>query len=808
MIIVENNKSKVQNKVEAKKIEKVIFYLFIVSVFLLTVAIYILSPKQEFFHKLANNDVWFGDGWVYTDTGERIKSGNEQYIVLDAINDEVTFSKIVERDASDEDYLCMRVKAQNMEIKLNDTLFYEHSIKEEYREQAADMYMMRHVAAKGIKKGDKLIITLKNDNTEEFIVQYLAMGDRYAITNYICKCSAVSIIMCVIAFMLIVLNLIVSYFPSILARIQGRDTLKWLTLFLCASIVYISFNSGLLDSLFERTSFNNWMSDISLLMLPMPFIMYTHYAFFPGHVRYQVLATFNFIVTVCSIIGFVFGSYSLTKSFTYIHLIIAVGVVMCVFSFVEERLMPSLEVIIGYVALCGAAIVGVIIYRSNWMYQSATIFGYGLDIFCMCMLIWTIRSSYEMNKTREEMDKEIMKREKIAAEKANEHKTKFLSQMSHEIRTPLNAMLGMNELISKETDNETIRKYSANIHSAGRTLLALINDVLDFSKIESGKLDIVLSDYSLSSVLNDVVLMTQERALDKKLEIKLYIGDDVPDLLYGDEVRIKQIILNLMTNAVKYTEKGWIKLDLRAIYDKDEIEKSDVINLKISVIDSGIGIKKEELSVLFKEFERLDVHKNNTVEGTGLGLPITARLVSLMDGSIDVHSEYGIGSSFVVTIPQKVINPDPIGDYQKRFEKFRNPGAVHKETEEVKFTGKKVLTVDDNEMNLEVISSILELMDIEVSKSNGGREAKERLRREKFDLVLTDDMMPDINGTQLMEWIKKSSNEINYTTPVVVLTANAVVGAREDYFKKGFDDYMTKPIDIDILQKILMKYLK
>ena len=162
----------------------------------------------------------------------------------------------------------------------------------------------------------------------------------------------------------------------------------------------------------------------------------------------------------------------------------------------------------------------------------------------------------------------------------------------------------------------------------------------------------------------------------------------------------------------------------------------------------------------------------------------------------------------MVTIPQKVINPDPIGDYQKRFEKFRNPGAVHKETEEVKFTGKKVLTVDDNEMNLEVISSILELMDIEVSKSNGGREAKERLRREKFDLVLTDDMMPDINGTQLMEWIKKSSNEINYTTPVVVLTANAVVGAREDYFKKGFDDYMTKPIDIDILQKILMKYLK
>jgi CheY-like chemotaxis protein len=410
---------------------------------------------------------------------------------------------------------------------------------------------------------------------------------------------------------------------------------------------------------------------------------------------------------------------------------------------------------------------------------------------------------------REEADHVIMQRDKKAAEDASEQKSRFLSHMSHEIRTPLNAMLGMNELIMHETDYDKIRKYSANLQSAGRTLLALINDVLDFSKIETGKMDIIETDYSLSSTLNDVVLLIQGRASDSGLEFRLDIDSGIPDVLRGDEVRIKQIIINLMTNAVKYTKDGWIELSVS--FNKPEnFLDDDRIELVIRVSDSGIGIKKEDMSKLFKEFERLDRKKTNNIEGTGLGLSITSRLITLMNGKINVESEYGKGSTFVAVIPQKVVSDVPIGDYKKRFEILSNEEAEKdmESLENMRFPGKSIYVVDDNEMNLDVIASILEMLDIHVERANGGQEAIDHLSANVYDLILTDDMMPEVDGTELMRYLKEHEENVSHNTPIVVLTANAVVGAREDYIKKGFNDYLTKPIDIDVLQKILIKYLK
>jgi CheY-like chemotaxis protein len=410
---------------------------------------------------------------------------------------------------------------------------------------------------------------------------------------------------------------------------------------------------------------------------------------------------------------------------------------------------------------------------------------------------------------REEADHAIMQRDKKAAEDASEQKSRFLSHMSHEIRTPLNAMLGMNELIMHETDYEQIRKYSTNLQSAGRTLLALINDVLDFSKIETGKMDIVESDYSLSSTLNDVVLMTQTRATDKGLEYRLDIDSSLPDVLRGDEVRIKQIVVNIMTNAIKYTKEGYIEL---AVYpsNKSEYLDEDNLNLVIRVTDTGIGIKQEDMKKLFTEFERFDRNKNNNIEGTGLGLSITSRLVELMHGEIDVKSEYGKGSIFTVTIPQYIVSNVPIGDYKKRFDILTNENEKREKQslENMKFTGKRVYVVDDNEMNLEVIASILELLEIHVDKAGGGKEAMEHLDHNSYDLILTDDMMPEVGGTELMQYLHNNKESASNKTPIVVLTANAVAGAREEYINNGFDDYLTKPIDIDVLQKILVTYLK
>ncbi len=376
--------------------------------------------------------------------------------------------------------------------------------------------------------------------------------------------------------------------------------------------------------------------------------------------------------------------------------------------------------------------------------------------------------------------------------------------MSHEIRTPLNAILGSNELILHETKDSSIRKHAADIQSAGRTLLALINDILDFSKIETGKIDIITSDYSLASVLNDVVAMIKDRVIKAGLELRLDIDPTLPELLYGDEVRIKQIILNLMTNAVKYTEKGWIELCVRKREVSNYIDEENIL-LDIRVSDSGVGIRKNEIPKLFVEFERLDLLKNRSVEGTGLGLNITSRLVTLMDGKLNVESEYGKGSSFCVVIPQRVVSSTPLGDYKNQFQ-VQNEEPESLDT--MCFPGKKVYVIDDNEMNLEVIASILEMLDIEVSRADGGVVAAKHLDQEKYDLILTDDMMPEMSGTDLMQYLHRNQESVSHSTPIVVLTANAVTGAREEYIKKGFDDFMTKPIDIDVLQKILMKYLK
>jgi signal transduction histidine kinase/CheY-like chemotaxis protein len=495
--------------------------------------------------------------------------------------------------------------------------------------------------------------------------------------------------------------------------------------------------------------------------------------------------------------------------YIYVHLIVAIGMVMCIVSFIEERMVPTPEVVIGYGSVIGCALLSILCYWKAIIYPASIAFGFGLLIFCICMLIWIVRSRHEFNKMREEADHIIMQRDKKAAEDASEQKSRFLSHMSHEIRTPLNAMLGMNELIMHETDYEQIRKYSANLQSAGRTLLALINDVLDFSKIETGKMDIVDSDYSLSSTLNDVVLMTQSRATDKGLEYRLDIDSTLPDVLRGDEVRIKQVMINIITNAIKYTKEGFIELDVYFTRPTNNLDE-DTINLIVKVSDSGIGIREEDKNRLFKEFERFDRNKNNNIEGTGLGLSITSRLVGLMKGRIDVESVYGEGSTFTVTIPQQVVSDVPIGDYKKRFDILTNENEKKEmqSLESMSFAGSTVYVVDDNEMNLEVIASILELLEIKVEKANGGREAMEHLDAHSYDLILTDDMMPEVGGTELMQYLHGNEQSASHSTPIVVLTANAVAGAREEYINKGFDDYLTKPIDIDVLQKILIKYLK
>lgn len=392
-------------------------------------------------------------------------------------------------------------------------------------------------------------------------------------------------------------------------------------------------------------------------------------------------------------------------------------------------------------------------------------------------------------------DKKLLEIEKDAANASNKAKSVFLANMSHEIRTPMNAIIGMDEMILRTSPGEPIRKYALDIQSAGKTLLFIINDILDLSKIESGKMELVLVEYGFASVMNDVVNMTMKKAQDKSLDFNLSVAEDIPSILYGDEIRIRQIMLNLINNAIKYTQKGSVSVTVS--YD------ASTEMLVLSVSDTGIGIKEEDLGKLFGSFSRLEEDKNRNIEGTGLGLNITMRLVKMMDGEIDVSSKYGEGTTFTARMKQKVVDDTPIGDFAL------NLMRTQEEKEEYKPSliapSAKVLVVDDNDMNLEVMKGLLMDTEINITTAESGRECIDYLKKQTYDMVFLDQMMPEMSGVDTLEYIKKE--RLVKDTPIIALTADAIVGARDNYIKEGFTDYLSKPVIYEELEALLLKYL-
>lgn len=386
------------------------------------------------------------------------------------------------------------------------------------------------------------------------------------------------------------------------------------------------------------------------------------------------------------------------------------------------------------------------------------------------------------------------------AERANEAKSRFLSNMSHEIRTPINAVLGMNEMILRESEDQQILSYASNIQSSGKTLLFLINDILDLSKIESGKMEIIPVTYELSAVIMDLWNVICLRAEEKGLELSVELDETIPGVLYGDDVRIRQIVTNLLTNAVKYTPEGSVKLILACEY-QDE----DHILLKISVKDTGMGIRKEDMGKLFESFQRLDEKKNRNIEGTGLGMNITMSLLKMMDGDMKIESEYQKGSTFQALIPQKIVSRVPVGNFCA----IREKNAQQAGRKKGSFTAPQasLLVVDDNAMNLTVFKALLKRTQMQVTTAESGRQCLEYIRQKKFHIIFMDHMMPEMDGIETLHRMNSLAEHKNRDTPVIALTANAVAGAREEYLSEGFCDYLTKPIDAELMEQTICRYL-
>ncbi len=396
-------------------------------------------------------------------------------------------------------------------------------------------------------------------------------------------------------------------------------------------------------------------------------------------------------------------------------------------------------------------------------------------------------------------EKDRVNRQKTEIEELNKAQSRFFSSMSHEIRTPINSILGLNEVILRQEDaSEEIRSDAGYIQGAGKVLLALVNDILDFSRIEAGRMDIVPVDYKVAEMMSEVVNMIQLQARGKGLSLEAHIDPDTPSVLFGDEIRIRQIIVNLLNNAVKYTESGTVGIDLAS-----EEAGDGLIKLVITVSDTGIGIRKEVLPTLFDAFARMDQEKNRKIEGTGLGLSIVKQLVDLMDGEIVVDSVYGEGSTFKVTLSQKVIDAKTIGDIN-----IMEQAARHN-TYRSMFTAPEadILIVDDTRMNLMVEKKLLRETKVRIDTAMSGREALELTAKKRYDVILMDHLMPEMDGIECLGLMRSRPDDMCAGVPVIVLTANAGRENVEQYKEAGFEDILSKPVSGRALEEALIRFI-
>ncbi len=439
-----------------------------------------------------------------------------------------------------------------------------------------------------------------------------------------------------------------------------------------------------------------------------------------------------------------------------------------------------------------------VVVANSWMdiYGQVIFFGFAFFVIYLICIWLVVKLVDNLLKWQAEVQSKLKSAAKTALA-AGQAKSQFLAQMSHEIRTPINAVIGMNEMILRESNDKDIRDYAENISAAGRTLLNLINSILDFSKIEDGKMEIIPVRYETLNMIDDLVNMIYEKANKKKLSLVTKINPNLPKTLFGDDMRIKQVITNILTNAVKYTKQGTVTLTMSG-----EFIDNDVYMLYVSVKDTGIGIREEDIEKIFQSFIRLDETKNKNIEGTGLGISIVKELLSMMNSKLEVSSVYGKGSEFSFKLPQTIIDRTPVGIYgehhnERKFKRI--------ETKFIKAPGARILAVDDTSMNLKVINGLLKRNLIVPDIADSGEKCLQFAKKYFYHIIFLDHMMPEMDGVETLKRLKKMN--LPAETKIIVLTANAISGARERYIAKGFDDYLSKPIDVNALENILAKYL-
>ena len=694
-------------------------------------------------------------------------------------------------DTQPDTWFCMRASQQDMRVYVGEELRQEYSTKDTrlFGRNSASAFVFFKVT--DADAGKTLAIELISDSEYSVFLNKVYTGEKNDIVNMLIRQCIV--VICCSLYMLILSSMVVAVSCMLHWIYKRKVDVIYLGVGLMIVSVSMIAESNVRQFFLPNASIAAHVGFLLTILIPFPFMVYVSRLQRDRYQSvYKVLSGAVFLNFILSVVLWVTETVDLVDSMAVAYAII----ILMLFFFVvticmdirKKRIAEYGEVLIGIVVMCVVAVWETCItFIPTIPFNGGVALGLGL-IFLL--ITAAIKAAREMV---------FIEKEKQMAVAASQAKAVFLANMSHEIRTPINTIIGMNEMILRDNQDETVQEYANNVSSASRLLLGLVNDVLDFSKIESGKMDIADEEYYLSKVLTDVVNGTRIKTDNKNLAFVVDVDPALPSKLIGDELRIRQILNNLLSNAVKYTEKGTITLYVRGLKDRDGF------TLHMSVEDTGMGIRKEDIARLFDSFRRLEEKRNHFIEGTGLGLNITKQLVELMGGDISVTSEYTKGSSFTVNIPQKIADDMPIG---KLSDAYQRDTADKKETKNALYAPTaEILVVDDNKMNLVVVSALLKRTAIKLTLAGSGTECLEYCMKKRFDLILMDHMMPDPDGIATLHMIRTERNSLNRNTHVIVLTANAIAGMSKMYMQEGFSGYLTKPIIADDLEKMIEGFL-
>lgn len=712
--------------------------------------------------------------------GQYETDGTGQFVLVSRID-----NAFDDRDG----YLTFNSNKQDVEVYVDDELRYEFSTKDTrlFGSCSPGTYMFVPIHPSDIGKNIKIV--LAGDNNYSGNIDKFAFGTQLGIVLYIYNSERYTLLLALFIFALGLIAFII----GISVKVSYQKTLPlffsgWTVM--CTAIWALA-ESSCRQLFISNFSLFSYMTYLSLIMLPIAMAFYFD-SLQEG--RYRIIYVILIVLAEFSAFIAIFLQFVNNTDLIGILPYAFAAIIISTLVFIITGIADAIQ---GKARIYRLEFIGIFIALVLGMFQMYVYTVFHPSSMNSLILMLGILALIVMSYIRALIDIRTLERDVYAAAQAHESSTAFLTRMSHEMRTPINAILGMNMIILRESKEENILDYARDVNGAGNYLLGIVDEVLDLAKVTAGSIEIEPEDYELMDMVRECYALVNPRAKASRLSFEVDMSDVLPATLHGDKERIIQIVTNLLTNAVKYTPEGRVTLSVQG-----KIQDGKLM-LMVIVSDTGIGVAKENIPYLFDSFNRVGEFNKKRIEGTGLGLSITKQLVDLMGGSISVESELGKGSVFTVIIPQEIKSIEPCGI----FSMGPNGDRRVADRNEVFDVIGRILVVDDVAINLRVFSMLLNNTDVTVDTAISGQEALEKIKRTKYDIIFIDHLMPGMDGVELKNILDGLEDNPNKDTPLVMQTANAVVGAKEEYEKMGFTDYIAKPIKEEELRRIIRKYI-